>query len=210
MDKVLKEIEKELMDVKSIRLGDLQKDNTSIIIIDMVRGFYDIGPLASSRLENIISPLVNLNEKALSFKKVFFIDCHEEGAKEFTAYPPHCIEGTIESELIEELKGYTKNNKIIKKNSTNGFHTEEFQQWLKANPEINNFIVTGVCTDICVETFVISLVTYFNEINEEKNIIVPMNLVETFDLGIHNGELMNLMSLYKMKLNGINVVKYIE
>lgn len=210
MDKVLKEIEKELMDVKSIRLGDLQKDNTSIIIIDMVRGFYDIGPLASSRVENIISPLVNLNEKALSFKKVFFIDCHEEGSKEFTAYPPHCIEGTIESELIEELKGYAKNNKIIKKNSTNGFHTEEFQQWLKENPKINNFIVTGVCTDICVETFVISLVTYFNEINEEKNIIVPMNLVETFDLGIHNGELMNLMSLYKMKLNGVNVVKYIE
>jgi nicotinamidase-related amidase len=210
MDKVLKEIEKELMDVKSIRLGDLQKDNTSIIIIDMVRGFYDIGPLASSRVENIISPLVNLNEKALSFKKVFFIDCHEEGSKEFTAYPPHCIEGAIESELIEELKGYTKNNEIIKKNSTNGFHTEEFQQWLKENPEIDNFIVTGVCTDICVETFVISLVTYFNEINEEKNIIVPMNLVETFDLGIHNGELMNLMSLYKMKLNGVNVVKYIE
>jgi len=123
MDKVLKG-KKELMHVKFIRLGDLQKDNTSIIIIDMARGFYDICPLSSSRVENIISPLVYLNEKALSFKKVFFIDCHEEGSKEFTAYPPHCIEGTIESELIEELKGYTKNNKIIKKDSTNRFHTE--------------------------------------------------------------------------------------
>ncbi len=37
-----------------------------------------------------------------------------------------------------------------------------------------------------------------------------MNLVETYDLGIHNGDLMNLISLYKMKINGINIVKYIE
>ncbi|MEW8993672.1 isochorismatase family protein [Clostridium sp.] len=121
-----------------------------------------------------------------------------------------CIANTIESELIEELKVYTKNNKIIKKNSTNGFHAKEFQQWLKENPNINNFIVTGVCTDIYVETFAISFITYFNEINEEKNIIVPMNLVETYDLGMHNADLMNLIGLYKMEINDINIVRYIE
>jgi nicotinamidase-related amidase len=210
MYEILQGIEKELIDSKSINLKDLKEENTAIIVVDMVRGFYDVGALASSRVKNIISPLVKLNDKTPGYKKVFFIDSHEEGCCEFNAYPPHCIANTIESELIEELKVYTRNNKVIKKNSTNGFHTKEFQQWLKDNSSINNFIVTGVCTDICVETLAISLITYFNEINEEKNIIVPMDLVETYDLGIHNGDLMNLISLYKMKINGINIVKYIE
>ncbi len=210
MYEILKEMEKELIDLESINLKDLKDENTAIIVVDMVRGFYDVGPLASSRVKNIISPLVKLNDKTTGYKKIFFIDCHEEDSSEFNAYPPHCIANTVESQLIEELKVYTKNNRIIKKNSTNGFHAKEFQQWLKENSSINNFIVTGVCTDICVETLAISLKTYFNEFNEEKSIIVPMNLVETYDLGIHNGDLMNLISLYKMKINGINIVKYIE
>ncbi|MEG0307011.1 MAG: isochorismatase family cysteine hydrolase [Clostridium sp.] len=207
---VLNGIKNELNNLVSIKISELSSDKTGIIVIDMIRGFYDIGPLASSRVETIVNPLVELNKKTKEYKKVFFIDCHNEASTEFKAYPMHCIEGSIESELIDELKEYATNETIIKKNSTNGFHAKKFQKWIKENPQLENFIVTGVCTDICVETFAISLITYFNENNQYKNIIVPMNLVETFDLGNHNAELMNLLSLYKMKSNGIKIVKAIE
>ena len=33
-----------------------------------------------------------------------------------------------------------------------------------------------------------------------------MNLVETFDSNLHNGDLMNLISLYEMQLNGIELI----
>lgn len=39
----------------------------------------------------------------------------------------------------------------------------------------------------------------------DKRIIVPMNAVETFDLGAHNGDLMNLFALYNMHTCGIEV-----
>ncbi len=209
MINALEGIKQELNNIEELDIKDFKKENTAIIVIDMIRGFYDIGSLASNRVGHIIENLKELNNKTYGFKKVFFIDYHDETSSEFSSYPKHCIGGTLEAELIEELKPFSKeeNSKVIYKNSINGFHAEEFKKWLDKNLKIDNFIVTGVCTDICVETFVISLITYFNEKNLNKKIIVPANCVETFHLGNHHGDLMNLISLYKMKSNGVHIVK---
>lgn len=45
--------------------------------------------------------------------------------------------------------------------------------------------------------------------NKKIRIIVPLNAVETYDLGLHNGDLMNVIALYNMITNGIEVVKEI-
>ena len=55
----------------------------------------------------------------------------------------------------------------------------------------------------------LTLKAYSNENKVDTRIIVPINLVDTFELGEHNGYLMNLMSLYMMKNSGIEVVKEI-
>lgn len=184
---------------------------SALIVVDMVKGFCNLGPLSTSRSTKVINPIINLNLIMKNNAKVFFIDSHNTESIEFNSYPVHCLKGTEEEDLIDELYPYSQysNSTIIKKNSINGFHSDKFKEWLKKNSNIKNFIVTGVCTDICVETFAISLITYFNEINEEKIIIVPIDTVETFDFGNHNGNLMNIISLYKMKSNGIKVVKSI-
>ena len=210
MFEALKRIKEEIESLESFNLESLDKSKTAFVVVDMVRGFYNVGPLASDRVEKTIEPILKLNEQLKDCKKVFFIDSHTEDSVEFKSYPVHCLKGTVEEELIEELKDKVDSNtSVIRKNSINGFHAPDFKLWLEENSEIENFIVTGVCSNICVETFVITLKTYFDEKNMDKEIIVPMDATETYELGKHNAELMNLITFYKLKSNGISVVKKI-
>lgn len=194
-----------------LQLKDLHRRQTALVIVDMVNGFAREGALKSSRVEELIPEITELSRKCDKFQisKLAFADCHRISSPEFDAYPKHCMVGTYEGEIVDEIKevgGYT----LIQKNSTNGFLEEEFQKWLKENQQINTFITTGDCTDICIQQFAITLKTWFNMQNKKVRVIVPINAVETYDLGLHEGELMNVMALYNMIINGIEVVKAIE
>lgn len=46
--------------------------------------------------------------------------------------------------------------------------------------------------------------------NKKVSIIVPINAVRTYDFGLHNGDLMNVMALYNMMINGIEVAQGVE
>lgn len=197
-----------LTKLPAIQLKDLQGKQTALVIVDMINGFAREGALMSPRVEGLIPGIVKLSEDCdqLNITKLAFADCHTKASPEFDAYPVHCMEGTNEGKIVDELievGGYN----LIPKNSTNGFIEEEFQKWLKKNEHINNFIIVGDCTDICVQQFAITLKTWFNMQNKKVRVIVPLNAVETYDLGIHNGDLMNVMALYNMIINGVEVVR---
>lgn len=205
-------IEEELKG-KTLELKSLNKEETALIVIDMVNGFVYNGPLSSPRVAAIVNNIVDINEKTNGCKKVFFTDSHSENSKEFSSFPIHCLKNSEESMLIPELVAESKshNSIIIEKNSTNGFNSEGFKQWLNKNCDsVNNYIVTGCVTDLCVLQFTLSLKAYFNEMNKDKRIIVPMNAVDTYDLGSHNAYLMNLFALYNMHISGIEVVDKIN
>ena len=195
---------------KTLYLKDFSKDNTAIITVDMVKGFVKKGMLSSPRIISIIDAIVDLNKRSEEYKKIFFLDEHEENSAELTTYAKHCIKGTEESELIDELNKEEvigKNTTMISKNSTNGFHAPAFKVWLEKNEDIiENYIVIGCEADICVSHFATTLKTYFNEKNLNRRIIVPINGVETFDFGTHDGDLMKIISLWEMKTNGIEIV----
>ena len=197
--------------LKGIDLKDLQGKQTALIIVDMINGFAREGALKSPRVEALIPDIVKLSKQCdqLGISKLAFADCHTYASPEFNAYPQHCMIGTNEAEIVEEIKevgGY----KLIPKNSTNGFHEDGFKKWLEENNQINTFIITGDCTDICVSQFAITLKTWFNMQNKNYRVIVPVNAVDTYDLGIHNGDLVNVMALYNMIINGIEVVKEVH
>ena len=206
--KALEEIYDSLLKLSEFKIEELNPDCTALIIVDMVNGFAREGVLKSDRVEGLI-PRINEISKTcdiLGIKKLAFADCHTDESPEFKSYPPHCIKSSKESEIVDEIKslgGYT----LINKNSTNGFIENEFQQWLCNNPNINTFIITGDCTDICVQQVAITLKAWFNMKNKDSKIIVPVSVVDTYDLGMHNGELMNVMALYNMQGNGIELVK---
>lgn len=210
MEKFLKFMQDDLKSVGEVSLSDFSKENTAVIFVDMVKGFYNEGPLANEKVENIIPSLAILNEKTKGYKKIFFVDSHTEDSTEFKCYPKHCIKDTVEEEIIDELQidDEDKNISIIKKNSINGFHAKGVKEFLD-DSSIQNYIVVGVCTDICVKSFVLTTISYFNEKNLDKKIIVPMNMVETFDFDFHSREFWNLTSLFEMKSNGAIIVKEI-
>lgn len=207
---MLSEIRKYIYSAPSVRLSELKASETVLVIVDMINGFVNEGALASPRIKNIIPEVSELVSKCQkkNINIIAFADCHKENAIEFESFPVHCLENTSESEIIDEIKD--KIFAVIPKNSTNGFHAPEFQKLLEKNPQWENFIVCGDCTDICVHNFCITLKTYFNQINRNSRIIVPLNAVETYDGGIHNADFMNISALMIMNTNGIELAKEID
>lgn len=194
-------------DSKRIKYIELVPDKTALVVIDLVNGFTREGLLQSPRVEIIVPEGARIVTtcKNLGISVIAFADCHPENSPELAVYGNHCQEGTSESELVDELKeigGYT----LIKKNSSNGFLEPLFQQWLELNPQVTDFVVIGDCTDICIMQFCLTLKAYFNMLNRESRIVVPVNAVDTFDFELHHGDLTHTMALYNMSLNGIQIV----
>ena len=194
--------------LKSKKINALDLSKTMLFIIDMNNGFAKKGALYSDRVEALINPITNL-VKILEAKKceiIAFTDSHNKDSIELRSYPTHCLENDYESKIVDEISTI-KNLKVIPKNSTNGFFCLEDKNF----KNIDNIIVVGDCTDICIYQFVVTLKAYFNQNNIDKNIIVPMNLVDTYHIdNIHNAEIMNIVFLNSMIQNGVEVIKEIK
>jgi nicotinamidase-related amidase len=211
METLLK-IQEDLNSKEFLQVQTLEKARTVLVNVDVIKGFCKFGALYSPRNEEIIMPVVKINQVMKDFTKIFFRDKHSDGSLEFNSYPRHCTDER-ESEIVDELKVFLEASALIfDKNSTNGFFSPAFEVWFKNHPQIDTFVVVGDCTDICVMTFALSLKTYCNEYNKNVNIIVPIDAVETFDLDVtnHYAELNNLFALYNLQMNGIKLVRNIK
>jgi len=122
-----------------------------VLVVDMLRGFLEKGyPLYSGdKARHIIPNIQHLLERELARgSKIFFIsDHHDPGDLEFKMFPPHCLEGTPEAEVIPELAKYP--GEIIPKKRYSGFFGTDLDARLKKlKPE--KLIICGVLTNICV------------------------------------------------------------
>lgn len=203
-----------LNDIENIDNLDISKmsmHNTSLINVDIINGFCKSGSLSSDRVEAMIPAAVKINSIFQGYKKVFFTDTHKDSSLEFNFFPPHCLIGSNESEIIDELKPFIdENSTVCHKNSTNGFLCPDYSKWLLDNPEITNFIVIGDVTDLCLMQFCLSQRAFMNENNLEGNVLVLVDSVETYDLDAvnHNGDLMNIFALYNMSINGVKLLRF--
>ena len=181
-----------------LNLQELDEHQTALVLVDMPYGFAREGALRSTLLAEINPAICELSKTCdeLGIVKLVFTNLHPGKSSEFDACLDYCMGGT---------NGYT----LISRSSTNGFHEEEFKKWLKENLQINNFIVIGDSIDICIQQFAITLKTWFNKHKKKAGVIVPIHAVGTYDLG-RNIDLMDIMALYNMMINGIQVVKAIE
>ena len=200
-----------------------EPQRVAIISEDLIKGFCTVGPLASPRAQAIVAPAVQLFERAYALGVPHFVlvqDTHDPDAIEFNAYPPHCVRGSEESETIPELATLPFANQftIVSKNTTHSSLATDFEDWLARHDEVRTFIVVGDCTDICVYQMAIDLRIRANaQVRRDVRVIVPANCVDTYDRPVdaarrlgglpHAGDLLHLIFLYHMALNGIEIVR---
>lgn len=203
-------IENELNALSDLDLDSIKKEDTVIIIVDMINGFAKEGSLSSPRVNQLIPRISALLSSEKVINKVFICDAHPVDSVEFQSYPEHAVVETFESKIVGELMPYIDlQTVVINKNSTNALETEAFRLFLSENSNISNFIVIGDCTDICILQCALGLKAHFNETNISKRVLVPCLYVDTYDLDVnhHHGDLMNLFAMYNMKINGVELYK---
>jgi nicotinamidase-related amidase len=208
--------------------SDLQTEarqgHGALFCVDMINGFCHEGALASPRVQSIIPAVVATFEGAYAAGIRYFIlpqDCHTPDAAEFASFPPHCQRGSSEAATIPELQAlpFADLYTVFPKNSISSFYETPLSTWLAAHPELTTIIVVGDCTDLCVHQLALPLKLQANALNRRLRVIVPENAVQTYDLPLemaqavgalpHNGDVMHLLFLYHMQLNGIEVVREI-
>lgn len=197
--------------VSDISFYELPKEKTAHIIVDMINGFVKKGALSSKEvfaINNDIAVFAKTCEKN-GIMTIALADSHTTESPEFDTFPVHCLMGTDESEVTDEIKS-AADFTLVKKNSTNGFLEPEFQKIINENPQKDTFIITGDCTDMCVMQFAMALKCDFNRRNIKSRVIVPYELTATYDMAGHSAELSEIMALYIMNLNGIEVVRSIK
>ena len=183
-----------------------------LVVVDMVNGFIkegnmEEGNMADPYINHITPRIIELVERTIEENEglAFIKDTHEENSTEFKKFPVHCLKGTSESELIDELRDYEKHGISYKKNSTSTMYANGFISDLEKMKKLKEVIITGCCTDICVLNLAIPLVNYFDQNNRDVNVCVVKNAVETYNAPYHNREEYNEMALKLMKQAGVNI-----
>ena len=189
------------LDRSELGEGDL------LVVVDMINGFCRKGNLASERCLSVAEPIKETIEKT-KLRAVFVCDKHTPDSEEFKAFPEHCTDH-LEINVVDELIDFAeKPENVVYKNSTNAFFS--FMKDIEIDKRANYVIIVGVCTDICVLQFALTLKSFFQELNYPVEVAVLTDLTETYGADGHCAELMNLVSLRLLEQNGIRLYRNID
>ncbi len=217
----------------SLKLGE---EAVGLVIVDEVNGFATVGagnlapPVENPQVTAMVSETDRL-ARAFSeqgWPVLAFLDTHVPGKPE-PPYPPHCEAGTGEEELVPGLKWLEgdANATLVRKDCINGFvgairedGSNAVVDWVNAN-KLARLLVVGICTDICVMDFVLTLLSARNHdlMPSLKDISVYAGACATYDLpkevaanlglpetAAHPQDLTHHMGLYFMASRGAEIV----
>jgi len=148
-------ISEKTVEVPKIRIENeviLESGKTALIIVDMQNDFVrDNGSLFVSNAKGTINNIKSLVERSRlkNVKIVYTQDTHYDGDKEWEIWPVHCKKGTVGWEIIDELKP-NDNDLVIQKNRYDGFYETPLDHYLGHVWDIENLIITGTVSNICV------------------------------------------------------------
>ncbi len=162
-----------------------------LIVTDVQEGFTRQGNLKSDACTSAIPRVVELVERARAAGTpiVFTKDSHREGDPEFEMFPPHCIVGTAEHDLVEELRPHESDAAaVIEKTRYSAFFNTDLEKVLE-QLDPDDIEIIGFCTDICV------LHTTADLRNRDYRVTVRRDAVETYDAPGHDHEDVNRWAL---------------
>ena len=211
-----------------------------LLIIDEVNGFATTGagnlapPADNPQVIEMVSETNRLAKAFLQQKLPVFatLDCHEPGKAE-PPYPPHCEAGTGEEKLVPELQWLESEAwaTLMNKDCINGFigafaadGSNAFVTWIQQN-NVQDLVVVGICTDICVMDFVLTLLSARNHgmVAPLEEIYVYEKGCSTFDLprsvaeelgygatASHPQEATHYLGLYFMASRGARLINKVQ
>jgi nicotinamidase/pyrazinamidase len=165
------------------------------VVTDVQEGFTRRGNLASPECTAAIPRVAAIvrEELAAGTPVIFTKDSHVEKDLEFRMFPRHCVVGTDEHDLVEELRAFEPEAAaVIQKRRYSAFFDTEADKVLKqlAPDEVR---VIGFCTDICV------LHTTSDLRNRDYDVVVRKDGCETFNAPGHDNEEVNRWALSHME-----------
>lgn len=219
---------------------------TGLVIVDAVNGFCTVGagPLAPAIPNPQIAAMVEeIDRQAKRFigagrPIMAFLDTHEPGKAE-PPYPPHCERGTGQEDLVQEL-GWLEAEPLVtllRKDCINGFigaieaaHPghgvthNRVADWVALH-RLQSIVVAGICTDICVLDFVVTMLSARNHglLPTLRDIVVLEPACATYDLPLEAARSLGLpdtaahpqavthhLGLYVMQARGAVLASSIE
>ena len=157
---------------------DTAISRTGLVIVDEVNGFATVGmgPLAPPAPNDQVDRMIaetdrlarSIAERDLPIAA--FLDSHAPGKPE-PPYPPHCEIGTGQENLVPALEWLhdCPQATLIRKDCINGFvgsidaksGRNRIVDWVNDNA-IETVLAVGICTDICVMDFVLTMLSARN------------------------------------------------
>jgi nicotinamidase-related amidase len=171
-----------------------------LVIVDEVNGFCTVGAGAlaprapNAQVAQMVAETERLARRCAAEGRPIaaFLDTHQPGVPE-PPYPLHCERGTGEEDLVPELQWLKNadNVDLIEKDCINGFigaidvktGDNRIGAWI-ARHALDSVIVVGICTDICVMDFVLTLLSARNHrlVPPLEDIVVYAPGCATYDL----------------------------
>ncbi len=168
-----------------------------LIVVDMLNDFvHGEGALFFESGASII-PAVKKRiaaHRAIGSKIIYINDAHDKDDKEFDRFPPHAIEGTWGSQIIDELAPEA-NDIVLNKTRYSGFYGTNLEGHLLVTSDAVE--VVGVCTSICV------MDTVGGMANRDIKSIVPADAVADFDPAAHMAALNRMGAIYGADVTGL-------
>ena len=166
-----------------------------VLVVDMVIGFMEPGHnlYCGDDAREIIPRIQQLieREQAAGSEVIFICDTHDPDDLEFEMFPVHCVRGTEEADVIQELRGY--DGATLPKRRYSAFFETDLEQRL-ADLSPDKVIICGVCTDICV------MHTASDARNRDYVVEVPTDCVASFDPDAHAYALTHMEKILGAKL----------
>lgn len=139
-------------------MTEFNPDNTAVVVVDMQNGFCDPdGSLYAPASEDAIDPVLTVVEQAAGngVPAVYTRDVHppeqfEENNhyNEFDRWGEHLVEGSWETEIIDELPAEDADH-IVTKHTYDAFYQTDFEGWLESH-NIDTLIFCGTLANVCV------------------------------------------------------------
>ena len=189
---------------------NLKVYETALIVVDMVNGFVNEGVLHDKNIKKIVPRQLELLEEAEKKGSLIILvkDTHNKNATEFKRFgnTTHCIQGTSEAELIDELKPFEQKDNVItvEKNSTSLMESPEFREIVRQAENLKEVNFVGCCTDICVFNGAMGFANYYDEWNRDVTINVHEDAIATYSEDEREEYVQSAKLL--MKQQGINLV----